>query len=274
MLFRVADITAIATVAHEHGALVCFDNSWATPLLQKPLTLGADIVVHSASKYLGGHSDLMAGAVVTSADDRLAKARLAAAGHTVGGLLVSRSLLVTALVAILASGAAAQQEMCGAPGLTVSVVPKSAPPGQTITVTITNNSTQMWQLSSSCVFTAIHANELPGAMALHHLMPMLVAADRAGRVNGEIVVVPTVNPIGLAQLVGNNHLGRYDFLGRENFNRNWLDLSEPVADRLDGILSSDTERNVAADFGLKGGPVLVEGGQGCQRSVIWRRKRG
>ena len=81
---------------------------------------------------------------------------------------------------------------------------------------------------------AIHANELPGAMALHHLMPLLVEADRRGRVRGEIVVVPTVNPIGLAQLVGNNHLGRYDFLGRDNFNRNWLDLSGPVAERLNG----------------------------------------
>jgi uncharacterized protein len=81
---------------------------------------------------------------------------------------------------------------------------------------------------------AIHANEFPGAMALHHLMPMLAAADRRGRIRGEIVVVPTVNPIGLAQLVGNHHLGRYDFLGRDNFNRNWLDLSGPVAERLDG----------------------------------------
>ena len=81
---------------------------------------------------------------------------------------------------------------------------------------------------------AIHANEFPGAMALHHLMPMLAAADRRGRIRGEIIVVPTVNPIGLAQLVGNNHLGRYDFLGRDNFNRNWLELSGPVAERLDG----------------------------------------
>ena len=81
---------------------------------------------------------------------------------------------------------------------------------------------------------AIHANELPGAMALHHLMPLLVAADRRGRIRGEIIIVPTVNPIGLSQLVGNNHLGRYDFLCRDNFNRNWLDLSDPVAERLDG----------------------------------------
>src|SRR6185436_19465984 len=91
---------------------------------------------------------------------------------------------------------------------------------------------------------AIHANELPGAMALHHLMPMLVAADRAKRIRGEIVVVPTVNPIGLSQLVGNNHLGRYDFVGRENFNRNWLDLSGPIAERVGDDLGSDARENV------------------------------
>jgi hypothetical protein len=93
---------------------------------------------------------------------------------------------------------------------------------------------------------AIHANELPGAMALHHLMPMLVEADRRGRIKGEIIIVPTVNPIGLSQLVGNNHLGRYDFLGRDNFNRNWLDLSGAVAERVGGRLGRSTSDNIAA----------------------------
>jgi len=93
---------------------------------------------------------------------------------------------------------------------------------------------------------AIHANELPGAMALHHLMPMLAAADRARRIRGEIVVVPTVNPIGLAQLVGNNHLGRYELLGRENFNRNWHDLAPAVAQRVAKALGRDATANVAA----------------------------
>ena len=92
---------------------------------------------------------------------------------------------------------------------------------------------------------AIHANELPGTMALHHLMPMLVAADRRGAILGEIVIVPTINPIGLSQLVGNNHLGRYDFLGRDNFNRNWLDLSDAVADRAGRRLGRDAAKNVA-----------------------------
>ena len=91
---------------------------------------------------------------------------------------------------------------------------------------------------------AIHANELPGTMALHHLMPMLAEADRAGRVKGEVIVVPTVNPIGQSQLVGNNHLGRYDLLSRDNFNRNWLDLSGAVAERVGNKLARDAAANV------------------------------
>jgi hypothetical protein len=90
---------------------------------------------------------------------------------------------------------------------------------------------------------AIHANELPGAMALHHLMPMLAAADRGRRIRGEIIVVPTVNPIGLAQLVGNNHLGRYELLGRENFNRNWPELAAPIAERVGAKLGRDARAN-------------------------------
>ena len=93
---------------------------------------------------------------------------------------------------------------------------------------------------------AIHANELPGAMALHHLLPMLVKADKAGRIKGDIIVVPTVNPIGLSQLVGNQHLGRYHLLGRDNFNRHWLDLSGPVAERVGSTLGEDAAANIVA----------------------------
>ena len=63
---KVSDIQAIADVAHAHGALLCVDNTFASPVLQQPIKLGADIVVHSATKYLGGHSDLIAGAVVAA----------------------------------------------------------------------------------------------------------------------------------------------------------------------------------------------------------------
>lgn len=61
---KISDIAAIAKLAKAHGCLLCVDNTFASPALQKPLTLGADIVVHSATKYLGGHSDLIAGIVV------------------------------------------------------------------------------------------------------------------------------------------------------------------------------------------------------------------
>ena len=62
-LLTCVDIEAIATLAHSHGALVVVDNTFATPYLQQPLSLGADIVVHSATKYLGGHSDVVGGFV-------------------------------------------------------------------------------------------------------------------------------------------------------------------------------------------------------------------
>ncbi|WP_040496221.1 cystathionine gamma-synthase [Ilumatobacter nonamiensis] len=62
------DIEAIAEIAHERGAIVVVDNTFATPYLQQPITLGADIVVHSATKYLGGHSDVVGGFVATSND--------------------------------------------------------------------------------------------------------------------------------------------------------------------------------------------------------------
>jgi cystathionine gamma-synthase len=62
------DIEAISAAAHARGALVVVDNTFATPYLQRPLTLGADIVVHSATKYLGGHSDVVGGFIAVSDD--------------------------------------------------------------------------------------------------------------------------------------------------------------------------------------------------------------
>jgi cystathionine gamma-synthase len=66
---EVADIAAIAAAAHDAGARVVVDNTFATPILQQPLDLGADLVVHSATKYLAGHSDLVMGALVTRDDE-------------------------------------------------------------------------------------------------------------------------------------------------------------------------------------------------------------
>ena len=65
-MLRIVDVAAVAAAAHESGARVVVDNTFATPALQRPLELGADAVVHSVTKYIGGHSDLIGGAVVTS----------------------------------------------------------------------------------------------------------------------------------------------------------------------------------------------------------------
>lgn len=70
-LLTCIDIEAVAAVAHAHGALVVVDNTFATPYLQQPLSLGADIVVHSVTKYLGGHSDVVGGFLALN-DDALA----------------------------------------------------------------------------------------------------------------------------------------------------------------------------------------------------------
>jgi cystathionine gamma-synthase len=66
---RISDIRRIAAVAHAAGARVAVDNTWATPLLQRPLELGADIVMHATTKYLSGHSDVLGGALVARAAD-------------------------------------------------------------------------------------------------------------------------------------------------------------------------------------------------------------
>jgi len=70
-LMTISDIAALADIGHEAGALVVVDNTFASPYLQNPLALGADIVVHSTTKYLGGHSDVLGGAVILN-DEELA----------------------------------------------------------------------------------------------------------------------------------------------------------------------------------------------------------
>ena len=70
-LMHVSDIEAVAGIAREHGALLCVDNTFASPFNQNPLALGADAVLHSTTKYLGGHSDILGGILVVD-DDTLA----------------------------------------------------------------------------------------------------------------------------------------------------------------------------------------------------------
>jgi cystathionine gamma-synthase len=83
-LLGIADIRALAEAAHEAGALLVVDNTFASPYLQQPLALGADVVVHSTTKYLGGHSDVVGGALVV-ADPELAE-RLAFTQNATGGV--------------------------------------------------------------------------------------------------------------------------------------------------------------------------------------------
>lgn len=72
-MLRIVDIAAAADIAHEHGALLVVDNTFASPMLQRPLELGADIVVHSATKFLNGHSDMVGGVAVVRDDSELAQ---------------------------------------------------------------------------------------------------------------------------------------------------------------------------------------------------------
>lgn len=68
-LLKLTDIAAVSQLAHKHGALVVVDNTFMSPVFQRPLELGADIVMHSATKYLGGHSDLVGGVLATSSQE-------------------------------------------------------------------------------------------------------------------------------------------------------------------------------------------------------------
>jgi len=101
-LLKLVDITAVSKVAHAHQATVVVDNTFMSPYFQRPLSLGADIVVHSATKYLGGHSDVIGGTMVVDREDLFE--RLAFLQNAVGGVagpmdawLVLRGLKTLAL---------------------------------------------------------------------------------------------------------------------------------------------------------------------------------
>lgn len=72
-MLNITDIEAVTAAAHERGALVCCDNTFATPIWQHPFELGADLVMHSSTKYFGGHSDAMGGAVIVREGGELAE---------------------------------------------------------------------------------------------------------------------------------------------------------------------------------------------------------
>jgi cystathionine gamma-synthase len=91
---KICDITRLARIAHAHGALLVCDNTFATPVLQQPLALGADVVMHSTTKYFGGHSDVLGGALVFARADDF-HARVAHRRHITGAVLAPFSAWLT-----------------------------------------------------------------------------------------------------------------------------------------------------------------------------------
>ncbi|MEO5596392.1 MAG: aminotransferase class I/II-fold pyridoxal phosphate-dependent enzyme, partial [Lysobacteraceae bacterium] len=91
---NICDISALAEIARAAGGLLACDNTFATPVLQQPLTLGADVVMHSTTKYFGGHSDVLGGALVFARADELYE-RVAHRRHITGGVLSPFSAWLT-----------------------------------------------------------------------------------------------------------------------------------------------------------------------------------
>jgi predicted deacylase len=94
------------------------------------------------------------------------------------------------------------------------------------------------------VQASLHADEIPGMIAAHHLRERLIALESEGRIQGEIVLVPSANPIGLAQRVLGDHIGRFNLADGINFNRGYPDFVSKAAERIDGRLTADGEANV------------------------------
>lgn len=92
---------------------------------------------------------------------------------------------------------------------------------------------------------SLHADETPALLFAHHLARRLDAAQAAGAMRGEVVLVPYANPIGLGQFVNAEQLGRHELRGGGNFNREWPDFFPAVAKAVDGKLTASAEENVA-----------------------------
>lgn len=91
----------------------------------------------------------------------------------------------------------------------------------------------------------LHADEHPGMLVLHHLKQRLLQLEAAGRLSGEVVLVPIANPIGLGNYVFGRQLGRFELSSRENFNRHYLDLAELVREQVTAELGDEGSANVA-----------------------------
>jgi predicted deacylase len=92
---------------------------------------------------------------------------------------------------------------------------------------------------------SLHAEELPGMLAAHHLRPLLERLDMAGKIQGQIVLVPMANPIGAAQRVQHKPAGRFELDSGENFNRHYPDFASHIADEVLPALGKDAASNVA-----------------------------
>ncbi|MGE0430136.1 M14 family metallopeptidase [Hydrogenophaga sp.] len=92
---------------------------------------------------------------------------------------------------------------------------------------------------------SLHAEELPGMLVAHHLRVQLEEADRAGRLRGEVILVPAANPIGLAQRLDHKPMGRFEFDTAQNFNRHYPDLAAAVLDEATTRMGPDAQTNVA-----------------------------
>lgn len=92
---------------------------------------------------------------------------------------------------------------------------------------------------------SLHGDELPGMLVAHHLRQQLDALEAAGQVSGEIVLVPMANPIGLSQFLLHAHLGRFELISGENFNRHYPDQIEAVARAVEPQLGANAAANVA-----------------------------
>lgn len=93
---------------------------------------------------------------------------------------------------------------------------------------------------------SLHADELPGMLVLHHLLPLLQQAEAQGLIDGEVVVVPVANPIGLAQRLDHRPMGRFELASSENFNRHYPVLADAIWPQVQAALGDDEARNVAA----------------------------
>ena len=91
---------------------------------------------------------------------------------------------------------------------------------------------------------SLHAEELPGMLAAHHLRQLLDGAEQLGEIQGEVILVPVANPIGLAQRVDHKPMGRFELGTSENFNRHYPDLAKAIEPALLHDLTGDALTNV------------------------------